>query len=69
MKISPLEYGVSLFKRDVEGDLDDGVVEPMVLVVRLQDVALRGRAGARVLGQIHVRKAQLAEVATSFLLL
>ncbi len=60
---------VSLLESDVEGDLQDWVVEPMVEVVRLQDVALRRRAAAGVLGQVDIGEADLPEVSATFLLL
>jgi hypothetical protein len=41
----------------------------MVEVVRLQDVALRRRAAAGVLGQVDVGEADLPEVSAAFLLL
>ena len=65
----PLEDGVPLLERDVEGDLEDGVVEAVALVVRLEDVALGAGAGARVLRQVDVGEAQLAEVSAALLFL
>ena len=65
----PLEDGVPLLERDVEGDLEDGVVEAVALVVRLEDVALGAGAGARVLRQVDVGEAELAEVSAPLLLL
>ena len=65
----PLKYRVPFFECDVESDLEDGVVQPVVEVVRLKDVALRRRATPGVLGQVNVCKPDFAKMPASFLLL
>ncbi len=65
----PLKYCVPFFESDVESDLEDGIVQPVIEVVRLKDVALRWRAAPGVLGQVDVCEPDFAEMPTSFFLL